>query len=279
MKGNEERCARAFHGVLRRSGMESMWVPVANDPPDLLFTVEAQRWAVEVTELHQYMTLPERSEPESRHAFERPIERLCERIQKKAKFGAQRTYLIDFRGPIDRATSEIVEHRALEFMARGETGHRFLDAEPIAHPDPVARHFLKMEVEGRARVRIEAFRGPAKVICIYGPDGDVLGGDGEHFSSDIQATITHSMDRMLGDKLPKLRRLTGYDRRVLLLWREYPFATALTLASELASRDLEGVDAVLLVSSAEISSAADPGGVLDKCCPFTWLAKDLEDPW
>src|ERR1700730_8758142 len=99
MKENERRAADFLSAFLvGKFNLKVSWKPGEN-PPDFIFTVNSEQWAVEETQLHQYIQL--RNQPESRQAIEEPLARMCERIKTAAKPEANRDYIIAVFGPVE----------------------------------------------------------------------------------------------------------------------------------------------------------------------------------
>jgi hypothetical protein len=97
VRPTEEKSANALADFLCRV-WNVKWHSVENDPPDFVFEVENERWAVECTELHQY--LKKEDGDISRRGVEKPLESMCERIRAKADAGRNRDYMIMATGPL-----------------------------------------------------------------------------------------------------------------------------------------------------------------------------------
>jgi hypothetical protein len=260
MKGTEEPSAKALEQWLKNCGLGVSWEPVADDPPDFVFTVGNERWAVEATELHQY--LDKEGSEISRPGVEKPLERMCKNIKAKAQVGVNRKYFISTAGPLMTVPLAEIERRAIEYIASGETRRQALDLEPVIETDPEIAALKKRVAEEGAQVFIRAITTPVEIAYMTGLGGTTMGADQEHLAADVEHTLRYSLDRMLADKLPKLAKLTDYDRRILLVWRGYFFAEPSTLKRLLAERKLSkaDLDSILLVTpNGEISWVADPG--------------------
>lgn len=99
MKGNEEESAKALEQYLVTLGLTCSWTPATptNSFPDFVFRVEDERWAVECTELHQY--IDHNGNPVSRLGVDKKLEKLCAEIRSKANPGLNRKYFISAFGP------------------------------------------------------------------------------------------------------------------------------------------------------------------------------------
>ena len=78
---------------------------------------------------------------------------------------------------------------------------------------------------------------------------------------DVRANVEFAIDRILAAKLPRLASLTGFDRRVLLVSRNYLFAEPQMLKEILETRNVtrEQVDTVLFATEDKVHWVADPG--------------------
>jgi hypothetical protein len=82
--------------------------------------------------------------------------------------------------------------------------------------------------------------------------------------ADIGATLEYSLDRILKAKLPRLKKLTSGQRKLLLIWSDYFFAEPGRVKEILDARNLtvQDVDSILLIdSSSDVSWVADPAGL------------------
>ncbi len=240
LKGAEEPAANALQGMLAKLSFKSAWKPGA-DPPDLEFEVEelSGTWAVEVTELHQYFDRAGKAE--SRASVDRPLERMCERVQARVGELRNHRYLIVANGPIHGTALRAVEEAAEHYVRSGNTEEVSLDKD--------------------GRVRIRAVLSPVHVSYMIGLDPHQLGPGGQTLVADIRSNLSFALERILAAKLPRLAPCTGVNRRVLLIWSEYFFAEPALVREILREKDIskEQVDSILLAADGEVHWVADPG--------------------
>lgn len=239
VKPSEEFAAKALSSFLKEIGLEVKWEE-GEDPPDCVFLVGKERWAVEETQLHQYIQL--RGDAVSRLAVDRPLEAMCERIAG-TKPRANTDYVVSVFGPVNECLVDI-EKAAVEYIRSGETEPRDLD--------------------DNGRARIIGLTRPAKVTWMVGIDASVRAGDGKSLGADIRANVQFAVDRIMEAKLPRLRALGGYDKKILIISNGYLFADAECVAVALRNHNLSDgrIDSVLLIGSdGVVHWPADPGCV------------------
>ena len=195
LKGVEEPAANLLKQWLIRAGHQSEWAE-DDDPPDLVFEVEGLgRWAVEVTELQQYFD--QDGEPSERTTIEQSLLRICDNVRAKIGNELQRTYWLNINGPVARKSLRKIERRAIDYVQSGKTEEEVLD--------------------NNGRARIKTFPSPPRFVGTVGLDQSVRGGDGESLIADIHANHQCSLRRILKEKLRRLKNLTMYQRRILLI--------------------------------------------------------------
>ena len=81
--------------------------------------------------------------------------------------------------------------------------------------------------------------------------------------ANITANIGYALDRILAEKLPVLRQLRMYDRRILLIWAEHLFAEPDIVREILQGKGItsDDVDTILLVHDGRVYWVADPSHV------------------
>lgn len=254
-------------------GMRISWEPVSPDPPDLRFIVELEghkpeEWAVEVTGLFQYAQWGD-GEGNIR-TIQAPVENLCERLSEAVREPAITGYIISGSGPFD-ARLRRIENRAREYIQSGKTEREYLDfAEASSEFEHISEKYpgndrlqasVKRMTEERCRFSIQAITRPVKISWMAGLDGSTLTPDGEGIIADVMKALEYTIGRTLDAKLPRLKNLTGYDRKLLLIWSGYLFADTERVAEILSNRNLtvDDIDTIILIDqSSEICCVADP---------------------
>ena len=238
LKGIEQPAAEALEALLGELGQETAWQP-GDDPPDLVFRVGSERWAVEVTELHQYFDRG--GVEEARIASDKQLIGMCREVQGRVADLRNRNYLISANGPVSKPERARIAAEAERYIRSGETAEHQLD-------------------DGGA-VRIRALQRAIRIDFIVGLEIEaVVPGTGQSVAS-LNASVGHAVDRILREKLPTLRRLAGYDRKMLLIWSQNVFADPDEIRELLSQRDLQGVDTILLVYDGRVHWVADPSQV------------------
>ena len=242
MKQNERRAADILNAFLAgKFNLKVSWKPGEN-PPDFVFTVDSEQWAVEETQLHQYIQL--RNKPESRQAIEEPLASMCERIKAAAKPAANRDYIIAVFGPVEDKKLGDIEQAIVEHICSGQ-----LASKQVADS-----------------VKVEVVLSEARIEYMIGLHTGVKAAGGRAIAADIHANLEFALNRILDQKLPRLEKLEGFKRKILLITSAYLFAEPDHIRDILHSRQITAkqCDTVLLVDeSASVHWVADPGGVFN----------------
>ena len=240
LRPDEEFAANRLQEMLTEIGVASTWKP-GDDPPDIVFEVEGLgRWAIEVTSLYQYITKDGKEESEA--AVTEPLIKMSERAQAQVTDLSNSDYLIMGFGPILSPSLRELEKRAIAYIRSGGSDEEALDDDK--------------------RIRISRQKRPVQVGWAIGLDGRTPGAGGT-MSADIEGAVTYALDRILGEKLPSLAALAGYDRKMLLILKNYFFTEPELVSEILSARSLtrEQVDTVLLATESKVHWVADPGEV------------------
>lgn len=256
----ELAAGEALSRLLREAGKAVSWAPVPKDPPDLLFHVDGEEWAVEVTGLYRFIWM--RGQSQSERAMAKPLQDLCERIKADAEgsgAGLAMGYWISIQGPVRSPSLREVERRALAYIRSGETARRALDDE--------------------GRVHIRATRPGFPVVFSIGVHAATPGPEPGTHGGDVDAELRFAVEHALTAKLARFRRLalnpdTSYDRMVLLLTKNYIHAEPDDLRRILAQRAISAseLDAVALVYLEPDIYVGDRGDVVNRAGDIHVLA-------
>jgi hypothetical protein len=118
--------------------------------------------------------------------------------------------------------------------------------------------------EGKARFFIQARTAPVTVSWMAGLDGSAMTPDGTAMIADVMRTLDYAIGRILNAKLPRLKNISGYNRKLILIWSDYFFADAIRIKELLSKWNLtrEDVDTLILIdATSKVNWVADPGGV------------------
>jgi hypothetical protein len=263
LREEERLSSEALSAYLHdRLGYSASWSPVAADPPDLEFSVVRradvpERWAVEVTGLFQYAEW--QGAEVTRLAFEPKLHKMIDHFNSEHEHEIQLNYGLWVDGPLPIRLLNDLPRRILEFVRSRQTGEVALDhAEVVetvcgnmdASPtDPLVRAVLQQVAHEYERVRIVAQPGKPGIYLASTISAVAKIPNSNNMIGDIQESVTYSVNRILDAKLPKLAKLTNFDRRVLLIWSGFVLAEASEVAKALALRNLSitDVDAVFFV--------------------------------
>jgi len=283
--------ALQIHLIASGYATSASWTP-GPDPPDLSFTVlrpkgVTESWGVEVTALTQYVEQSFKkggkvvTKPVERRTFEPAVHAICERINQKYGSQLSMSYCLTVTGPLDPKVFRELEQRIVDYIQSGNTQEIALDhSEAIALlqesiggsdlNDPIVQYAVQHAVQLTApqyeRVRLKT--GPyGKGVWVGSGlnEADRLPENGG-FVADVSATVEYAVRRILDQKLRILKtRVSGYDRKFLLIWNDLPLARSSDLIEALASRTLTDVDSVFFIDVGwkAVTLVADPAGLFD----------------
>lgn len=228
LRPEEERCALALRRGLTERGRNSSFEP-GTDPPDIDFTVEKKRWAVEVSGLHKYF--PEHSEETTRLSASAPLRELTEKLGQDLPSAPPTLYVLRIDGPLTGTETRQLEIAAREYIRSGGTDRQTFDAA------------------GRTGMFVVPLKVPnSQIVLSHVLDPILITGTRETIIADNHARLWYALNRMLDRKLSTLAGLRGWDRRVLMVHSTEFFATEEAVSDVLRANvgSEAGVDAVFL---------------------------------
>jgi hypothetical protein len=245
LRNTEPLAAAALEGLLRRSGVPSRWEPGA-DPPDVVFTVAGERWAVEETQLHQYLAADDGGLLAATR-FREAFETMCRRIDERTRSSRTASYTITAFLPIAAVRPLVhrplaqTERRALAYVRSGKVPAETLDDD--------AGKQVSIGVDTRAAPGANRITWWTEILP------GVRAADGRSSGFDVRVNTEQALVRVLAEKTPQLGRLAGYDRRLLVITKSYKRAQlgqVRELLGEILTRDpapalAERWDAVLFL--------------------------------
>lgn len=227
MNAGEEYAAQRLCEFLRGRRSDCTYVP-GDDPPDYVFEVNGARWAVEVTELHDYV---DAGRPQSSLGLVAGLKKILDDIDRETAASRKSEYTIVLKGPISPQEVPEIKRQAInhirennrERLACGENE----ECEIFSEGGPGPRLNLIPFVDGRARL-------PRST----------------NIHANIQATVDDAVSRILARKVPNLRHLCEFDKRVLCVLFQYPFADDGNVRSAFSQHEdqLRDLDIVFLIS-------------------------------
>jgi len=200
MKESEEWAKAKLSEYLALRGLKFSCKKGEN-PPDLVFSVEGEEQAVEVTELHQYI---DSGREESTITVEHRLFGLFKRIDRETA-KRSRGYVVSLKGPLMRKQAQkiLAEAKSHILASRGE---------PLSIGD-----------KGECKVTPRR-TGDTALSWIIMVDGTARTPDGNIMLADIQGSIDYALGRILSEKVPRLSQFAHWEKRVLVMVSEYFFA-------------------------------------------------------
>ena len=237
-KGTEQACCTELKAWLETHSRTAKFKAGA-DPPDADFEVDDERWAVEITELHQYIERDGR-EISFLGVFQ-SMRGILRRIRKQAAPELIIGYQVSAEGPFEKADADQIV------------------ADSEVHIESGSTDVVELGPDGRFKL-IPVTR-PFQVGLGGGLSHDVIGGDGKTRHTDPDANIKFTLERILDAKSPKLAALSGYDLKVLLIDSEYIFADPESVIPIVKQCELANtaIDLLFLRYDGHIDLIGDPG--------------------
>lgn len=244
IRPDEEFAACALERWLTAAGRSCSWKP-GSDPPDLAFVIDGERWAFEVTGLHQYFV--SRRGPTSRAGVNEPLFKIIERLDREVVRRHGHHYIVFVTGPVRDLSFGEIEEGIRTYINSGATDKRNLDTR-----GDVVIWTERVSDEKPTRVGLAVGLRPTDM----GAHGTML--------AEVHANLKWTMERMLKDKRPILKRICGFDRKGLLLYAVYFFADAEHVRRVLteAGPTMNDLDSIVLVDrEKKVSAVHDPSGL------------------
>ena len=268
----ETLSANLLKVYLEERGVQAAYSQVFPDPPDFLFTIVTpsaveERWAVEVTGIVQYLDWQGREY--RRKDFESRLHELCATLNEDFEHEFTQSYGLFVVGPLNPKVYRTLGDRIMEYVRSGSTEETALDSREalqsvwgligpnVDKADPHIEAMVGRMAAERQLVTIRAYpsrekKGLTLASMIGGatrlPEraSDSGGIASPRFTADIGESARYAVNRALKEKVPKLAPLSGYDRKILLVWNDLPMLTSdeakQTFGEQnLISNDLSGV--------------------------------------
>jgi hypothetical protein len=228
MKRSEEWARKKLTEYLTQKGVKFSSEEGEN-PPDFVFVVEGEKWAVEVTELHQYIDV---GREKSTITIEHRLLGLFRKIDRKTA-SRSRGYVVSLKGPYTREQEQKILSEVKNHIL--DSGERLLGGEYEVTPLKIGNTALEytIMVDGTTRT----------------PDGNIM-------IADIQESIDYALGRILSEKVIRLSQFALCKKRVLVMVSEYFFADCenVRIGLQKRSREIAPIDEIYLAwnSSFEI---------------------------
>ena len=267
VREEERRSAEQLKRYLQdEHGIEATWEGVDPDPPDLRVTIRrpngsTEAWAVEVTGLFQYIDWE--GNEVTRRVFEPAIFRVCEKLNDELSAHMKSSYFLNVTGPLDAAVFRDLERRVRKYIQSGKTEEEALDypeavasvrKEITADPsDPKIRQVIDRVAGDRVNLTIKASPGGNRIVAFVGSSGAARVPNSTELAAKVDATLDYTAKRILDQKLSRMVKLSGYDRKCLFIWSAVPFAGASEVADAFQSKTTAGLDGIFFAELARIA--------------------------
>jgi hypothetical protein len=202
MRESEKRAAERVKIFLEENG-HSVSFESGSDPPDIVFDVDNSKWAVEHTQLHQYVD--SEGNDLSGLGVHSVAYDIKERLKKKTDGKRKSSWVLGIIGPLNTKQRSLIEEAAEKSILHDSIDYFADISEKQAILERKSNGCKTIEV-------ISALSGSSQI-----PNSN-------HPTANIQAPIDYTIECILKEKAPILKALTNYDKRVLLIESQYIFA-------------------------------------------------------
>jgi len=231
MKRSEEWAWAKLSQYLTRRGLKFSCKEGEN-PPDLVFLVEGEEHAVEVTELHQYIDAGrEKSTITIEHRLLRLVKKIDDETAKRS-----RGYVVSLKGPLTESQERKILAKATDHILAAKD-------EPL-------------QIGEKDECEVTLKTGDKTLGSIIIVNGTAKTPDGNAMLADIQGSIDYALRRILKEKVPRLSQFKQSKKRVLVIVSEYFFADSENVRVGLQKRsgEIAPIDEIYLAwdSSFEI---------------------------
>ena len=231
MRNDEKDAATAFSQFLAQRGIEHEWKQ-GDNPPDAVFIVGQERWAVEETGLHRYFSLE--GQAQSDKAIDNPTHALTRVLNERCKINANTIYVLSLNGvyPFWKDSKELIA-KIQEYIDSGNYEETSLDPPLELNPFPYW--------EPPSAVSIRAFDSKddiPRIVVLSTKGATAVTPDGRAYVSSVFASVGYAITDILKKKGKVFARLNNYTRRILLLTRVYEFAETRIVRDVLAAHPL-----------------------------------------
>lgn len=233
MREEEKYSANKLKEYLVSRGFNAVFKD-GSDPPDIEFTIASQRWAVEHTQLFQYVD--QSGIPQSRSKIEAINSQIEQRVRKQTEGHRKSSWVLVLYG-----VAKPKERKKIEQLA---TQSILADSVTAFSAIPPLLAELRQIPDSQGR-----FLGFSML-----PSGSKVPSSNRP-TADIQATIDFAVQTIFQKKAPTLKQLSGFDQRVLLILGQYMFVNNRNISVAVTNNTSlrNGIDKIFLVTSTGVS--------------------------
>jgi len=246
LRPDEEFCAAMLGAWFTWAGRSHSWVR-GEDPPDLAFEIDGERWGIEVTGLHRYFLDIDNSVQPAASVYG-PLRKMEERLTLlAARKGRPATgYSAMIEGPLGALTPKKLESILADYIRSGST-----DGMVIRQSKPhvvIAGFNLRSDLPSRF--------GMSLFLSGYS-----IGGKRDSVLGDIRSNVEYAIDRTLENKLPSMTNIGSYERSALCLYAVDALVEAELVQDVLSAKILAAsrLDAIVFIDRENrIEAVFDP---------------------
>lgn len=232
MRPPECRAAKRLKTFLEAKRHIASYEP-GPDPPDIVFYVDGVTWAVEHTQLHQYADSG--NSELSRATIDARALDLQKRLRRGNKGQSKAGWILFLFGLLNPKQLHAIE-RAAE--------------QAILNDDP--SYFEGVQTDEAKLIRVQDNACTIRVLSGWSAYSRIP--ESNRLTAHIQGQIDHAIGRILNEKVPILKALSDYHKRILLIESQYPFANPTNVAHGIQSfAPSVGVNLIFLLTNESVA--------------------------
>lgn len=219
LEQREFECAERLLGYLRDNGLSSSWIP-GQDPPDFVFNVKNEVWAVEHTRLMQ--RIQGASKPVSRRQCMNEDFNCRRGIRAKLGDKLSGDWYLDLQGPFIKDEHKAIEKATCMAISSDDPDLLILELEKLI---PRRSH---MPYFGDSVSLVKCSSVGSSLVCGSGHGVSARVPHSGEMAADILATNTDAVEHMIQKKqviLTKIAKNSTYNAIVLLLDSQLDFGS------------------------------------------------------
>lgn len=187
----------------------------------------------------------------NRYDFEPRIAEIVARLNNELGPKMQHGYWLIVNGPLDRKLFADLERRIRDYIASGNTQEEALDAAEILAStrkqgiEDASHPAFPTSLNERARVRMKGTTGQG-IFLMSSIHGSAKIPNSNELVANVQASLDNATTYIVAKKMPRLAKVSGYDRKALLVWKAMPLVQAAEIGNSFASKIDSGLDGIFL---------------------------------
>jgi len=202
LKNSEKVSGKTYSNYLCEKGINSTWHK-GDDPPDLVFEFDGNKQAIEVTELHQYLENSE-GEIELLTAWSH-IDDICSKAKAELGEDLHKKVTLCITIPLSVQERKKLFPEITSYIRQNQSGTKKLFQ--------------------RDNCWISSENGDPDVIGIISTSAGAKTPGTHTTIANVKTNLEYSLNRILESKLPRLKQLTYFNQRILLIFSQHMFGT------------------------------------------------------